>query len=165
MKGRMEIRRSGIVLLTVMLGALAACGGGGNGGASEGADFKTLLGRIVQDASEQYGALAERAGSINQNEPLPDDFKAEMREVAATARRAADGIEALSPPQAAREMVGALVVALRARADAMERAAARPTVTLQELESDASLTAAGEALDRALGQLRDAGFLPEEAHE
>lgn len=166
MKNRVGIRTLAIVLLTWMLAALAACGGGGDGDASEGEDFKTLLGRIVQDASEQYGALAERVASIKQNEPLPDDFKAQMREVAATARRAADGIEDLSPPQEAAEMVGALVEALRARADALEQAAARPTVTLQELESDASLTAAGEALDRALGQLRDAGFLPEEeAHE
>lgn len=166
MTRQIGIRKAVIVLLSAMLAALAACGGGGNGGTDEGDDFKTLIGRIVQDASEQYGALAERARSINQNEPLPDDFKAQMREAAATARRAADGIKALSPPQEAAEMVGALMEALRARADALEQAAARPTVTLQELESDASLTPAGEALDRALGHLRDAGFLPEEeAHE
>lgn len=63
-------------------------------------------------------------------------------------------------------MVRALVAALRTRADAFERAAARPAVTMQDLERDASITAAGEALDRALGRLRQAGFLPkEEPHD
>lgn len=166
MKSWIGIRKGRIVVVAVMLAVLASCGGGEDRGASDKADFKTLLGRIVQDASEQYGALAERVRDINDNDRLPDDVKAAMREVAATARRAADGIEALSPPQEAVEMVRSLVAALRARADAFERAAARPAVTMQDLERDGSLTAAGEALDRALGRLRGAGFLPnEEPHD
>lgn len=166
MKSRIVTRSTGILLVSAILAALASCAGSENGAADDGDDFKTLLGRIVQDASDQYGALAERVRSINDNDPLPDDFKAQMREVAATARRAADGVEALSAPQAAAEMVRALVAGLRARADAFERAAARPGVTLQELEREGSLTAAGEVLDAALGQLREAGFLPkEEPHD
>lgn len=162
MKGWIKIRRSGAVLVTVVLATLASCGGGTTGATSEKDSFNTLLGRIVQDASEQYGVLAERVRAVSDNEPLPDAIKAQMREVAAVARRAADGIAELSPPQPAVELVRALVAALRARADAFERAAARSSVTLQELERDGSLTAAGEALDRALGKLREAGFLPKE---
>lgn len=160
MNRRMLIHKSGIgiALLVITVASLASCGGGK---ANEG-DFKTLLGRIVEDASEQYGALAQRARTFKPNEPLPDDFKSQMRAFAATARRAADGIEALSPPQAAAALVKTLVGALRTRADGFERAAARATITLQEIETDASITKSGEDLDSAFGQLREAGFLPEE---
>lgn len=164
MKRWMETRKRELVLAAITVTALAACGGGGaNGEARDDDDFKARLSRIVGDASEQYGALAERAGNINPNEDLPDDFKAQMNAVASTDRRAADAIDALSAPQSAVDLVDALVAALRARADAFEGVASQATVTLQEIERDAPLTEAGEQLDRAVGQLRDAGFLREEA--
>lgn len=163
MKRWMGICKRGLVLAAISVTALAACGGGGaNGEARDDDDFKARLSRIVEDASEQYGALAERAGNINPNEALPDDFKAEIDAVGATARRAADAIDALSAPQSAVDLVDALVAALRARADAFEGVASQATVTLQEVERDAAITKAGEQLDRALRQLRDAGFLREE---
>jgi hypothetical protein len=99
---------------------------------------------------------------VNPNAPLPDDFKAQMRAVAEGDRRAADEIEALTPPQAAAELIQQLGAALRARADAFERAAGARTITLQQLEEEGSITEAGEQIDRALQQLREAGLLPDE---
>lgn len=154
-------RRSWWVAAAIAVAALAACGGAkGDDEGEEG--FKERLASIVEPASARYGELGERAGGVNPNTPLPDDFKAQMRAVASGDRRAADEIEALTPPQAAAEVIQQLGAALRARADAFERAAGATTITLQQLEEEGSITEAGEQIDRALQQLREAGFLPDE---
>jgi hypothetical protein len=98
---------------------------------------------------------------VNPNAPLADDFKARMRAVAVADRRAADEIEALTPPQAAAELIQQLGAAVRARAGAFEWAAGA-TISLQQLEEEGSITEAGEQIDRVLQQLREAGFLPDE---
>ena len=93
--------RSWWVAAAIAVAALAACGGAkGDDGREEG--FKELLANIVETASSRYGELGERAGSVNPNAPLADDFKAQMRAVAVSDRRAADQIEALTPRQAGR---------------------------------------------------------------
>jgi hypothetical protein len=155
-------RRSWWAAAAIAVAALAACGGakGGDDDGEEG--FKERLASIVEQASSRYGELGERAGSVNPNAPLADDFKAQLRAVASGDRRAADEIEALTAPQAAAELIQQLGAALRARAGALERAAGETTITLQQLEEEGSITQAGEQIDRALQQLREAGFLPDE---
>ena len=155
-------RRSWWVAAAIAVTALAACGGAkGDDDADEG--FKERLASIVETASSSYGELGERAGSVNPNAPLADDFKAQMRAVAGGDRRAADQIEALTPRQAGVELLTQqLGAALRARAAAFERAAGATTITLRQLEEEGSITDAGEQIDRVLQQLRQAGFLADE---
>ncbi|HET6752616.1 MAG TPA: hypothetical protein VFH23_01535 [Jiangellaceae bacterium] len=152
--------RSWWVAAAIAVAALAACGGakGDDNGEER---FGERLATVVEPASAGYGELGERSGSVNPNAPLPDDFKAQMRAVAEGDRRAADEIEALTPPQAAAELIQQLGAALRARAGAFERAAGA-TISLQQLEEEGSITEAGEQIDRVLQQLREAGFLPDE---
>jgi hypothetical protein len=81
-------RRSWWVAAAIAVVALAACGGAkGDDDGEEG--FKERLASIVEAASSRYGELGERAGSVNPNASLTDDFKAQMRAVAGGDRRAA----------------------------------------------------------------------------
>jgi hypothetical protein len=146
----------------IAVAALAACGGAkGDDDGEEG--FKERLTSIVEAASSRYGDLGERASIVNPNAPLADDFKAQMRSVAGSDRRAADQIKALTPRQAGAELlIQQLGAALQARASAFERAAGATTITLQQLEEEGSITDAGEQIDRVLQQLREAGFLADE---
>ena len=125
-------------------------------------DFTSQLQSIVQSAGAQYGELADAAQALDPSEPVPQDFKVRMRELAASDRRAADKIEKLTPPRAAQEPTMALVAALRARADAFEEAAGEMDVSLRDLEETSSLVTYERALDEALRRLQDAGFLLEE---
>jgi hypothetical protein len=153
-------RRNRWAAAAIAVAALGACGGAK--GADNGKDgFNERLASILEPASARYGELGERAGSVNPNAPLPDDFKAQMRAVAEGDRRAAHEIEALTPPQGAAELVQRLGAALRSRAGAFERTAGA-TISLQQLEEEGSITEAGEQIDRVLEQLREAGFLPHE---
>jgi hypothetical protein len=154
-------RRSSWVAAAIAVAALAACSGAkGDNHQEEG--FEERLASIVEATSSRYGELGERAGGLNPNAPLADDFKAQMRAVAVGDRRAADEIEALTPPEAAAELVQQLETALRARAGSLEQAAGPTTITLQRLEEEGSITEAGEQINRVLQQIRDAGFFPEE---
>jgi hypothetical protein len=154
--------RSWWVAAAIAVAALAACGGAkGDDGREEG--FKERLANIVETASSRYGELGERAGSVNPNAPLADDFKAQMRAVAVSDRRAADQIEALTPRQAGAELlIQQLGAALRTRAAAFERAAGATTITLRQLEEEGSITEAGEQIDHVVQKLRQAGFLADE---
>jgi hypothetical protein len=131
-------------------------------GTTRAEGFEERIASIVEATSSRYGELGERAGGLNPNAPLADDFKAQMRPVAVGDRRAADEIEALTPPRTAAELVQQLETALRARAGAFAQAAGATTVTLQRLEEEGSITEAGEQINRVLQQLRDAELLPEE---
>jgi hypothetical protein len=153
-------RRRGWWLAAAIVVGLGACGGSkGDDNGEEG--FRERLAAIVEPASARYGELGERAGSVNPSAPLPDDFKAQMRAMAESDRRAADEIGVLTPPRAAADLIQRLGAALRARAGAFERALG-PTISLQQLEEEGSITEAGEQIDHALQQLREAGFLPDE---
>lgn len=166
MRTRMRNRGWRIGLAAVTVAALAACGSGNGETGSGSADFNARLQAILQDARANYVELAERASKVDPNKPLPDDFKARMRSQAASDRRAADAIQSLAAPQPAQESLRTLVTSLRARADAFEKAASQAVVTMQQLEEEGTLTAAGDRIDGALRALRDAGYLPkEEAHD
>jgi hypothetical protein len=155
-------RRSWWAAAAIAAATLAACGGAT--GVDDGEEgFKERLASIVEAASSQYGELAERADRVNPNTPLADTFKAQMRAVAGSDQRAADQIETLTPGQAAAaKLVRQLGAALRARAGAFERAAGATTITLRQLEEDGSITDAGEQIDRAVQQLREAGLVADE---
>lgn len=156
-RGRRSVWAAGAIAVA----ALSACGG--NNGDNDGeAAFSAQLASVLETASSRYGELAERAGSVNPNQPLADEFKAQLRSTADGDRRTADEIEALTPPPAVSSVLQELAGALRARAAAFERAAGTATTTMQHLEEEGSITDAGERIDRVLRQLRRQGLLPDD---
>lgn len=142
--------------------SIAAAGCGGEERLSR-AEFKDRLGSIERRESARFERLAQRAARVEEDQPLPDDLKQAMTELAEGNRRAADELDRLNPPEDARAATDELIKALRERAEGFGQAARKQRTTLHELEQDGSITRAGEAIDRARERLRKQGFSPEES--
>lgn len=148
-----------LLLATAALGAVAGCGGDERLSRQE---FGDRLQSIKQRESARFERLAQRAMRLEPNQPLPDDVKQAMRDVAGGNRRAADELDELNPPEDAENATRSLIEALRERAEGFEQATREERITLRELEEKGSITQAGEKIDRAFERLRQEGFLPEE---
>jgi hypothetical protein len=148
-----------LLLAAASLGALAGCGGEERLSREE---FGDRLQSIKQRESARFERLAQRVMRLEPNQPLPDDVKQAMRDVAGGNRRAAGELDELKPPEDAEEETRSLIEALRERADGFEQAARKEQITLRELEEEPTITRAGERIDRAFERLGKEGFLPEE---
>lgn len=146
-------------LALVLAGAgIAAAGCGGEERLSR-AKFEDRLAGIERREGARFERLAQRAASVEEDQPLRDDLRQAMTAVAEGHRRAADELVRLSPPEEAQAATDELVEALRKRAASFEEAARKQRITLRELEQDRSITEAGESVDRARERLRTQGFL------
>lgn len=148
-----------LLLAAASLGALAGCGGDDRLSREE---FGDRLQSIKQRESARFERLAQRVMRLKPTQPLPDDVKQAMRDVAGGNRRAADELDELAPPEDAEDATKGLIEALRERADAFVQAAREERITLRQLEEEGSITKAGEKIDRAFERLRKEGFLPKE---
>lgn len=150
------------VVAVAGLGVLSACGGEERLSRQE---FSDRVQSIDRRESTRFERLAERVMRLKPDDPLPDEVKQGMLEFAGGLGRAADELEALNPPEEAEEETDMLIEAIRQRADGFERAAHQERITLQELEAEGSITAAGEKIDHAFEQLRQEGFFYERPGE
>jgi exonuclease VII large subunit len=144
-----------IALAAVALSALAACG---DEERLSREAFDDRLESIDRQGSERYARLEDLARSLKPDQPLTQEVKLAMRRYAAGLSRLADRLEEITPPVSAERATATLVDALRERASAFQQAAQQERTTLSALERQGSVTNAGDGIDRAFEQLRQAGF-------
>jgi hypothetical protein len=142
------------VVAASILAGVAACGGEERLSREE---FSDRLQSIGERGGELWGRLAERAETLETDEPLPADVKQALTELVEFQKQAAAELEGLDPPEDAEEPVEKLSEALRERTETFEQVIEAGRFSEQDSER---VTQAGEKIDRAFEQLREEGFLP-----
>lgn len=146
--------RVAIVLAAAGLAVVSGCGGGDRLSQEE---FSKRMERIHQQGGELWGRLAEQAGDLKPDQPLPATIREPMNAMADFQRSTAEELEQLAVPRGADEEVQEFIDALRERTRIFDQATEVGKLTQQDFER---LTQAGEKIDAALQQLRAEGFLP-----
>lgn len=146
--------RLAIVLAASGLAVLSGCGGGDRLSREE---FSTRMQGIHQQGGELWGRLAEQAGDLKPDQPLPANVREPMDAMVEFQRSTAEELEGLDVPQGADEEVQEFVDALRERTRLFEQAAQAGRFTEQDFEE---VVRAGDRIDYVFRQLRAEGFLP-----
>jgi hypothetical protein len=143
-----------ILVLTATLGGVAGCGGEER---LQREEFGDRLQSIGKRGGELWERLAERAQSLETDQPLPGDIEQALDELVEFQEQTVAELETLTPPEDAQEPVETLTEALRTRTEVFKKVIAAGHFTEQDF---ARVTQAGDEIDEAFEQLRASGFLP-----
>ena len=145
-----------IVVTIATLGGAAGCGGEERLSREE---FRDRLQSIEERGGELWGRLADRAQSLETNQPLPGEIEQALRQLVEFQEQTVSELEALTPPEGAEQPVEMLTEALRKRTESFKEVIATGHFTEQDSDR---VTQAGDEIDEAFEQLRAGGFLPAE---
>lgn len=143
-----------MVLAAAGLGVGLGCGGEGQLSREE---FSDRLQSIDRRGGERWGRLAQRAGDVKPDQPLPAAVKQPISELVEFQRHAENELAVLTPPQGAEDEVQMLTDALRKRTRIFEQVLEAGSFTRRDFDK---ITQAGDQIDEAFRRLRNEGFLP-----
>lgn len=152
--------RVAMVLLVFSAALLAGCGGDDENGTERlgKEEFASRANEINSRVDRAFGQVFAKLGQRDDKERVPEAVKADVRDAARVERQVASELGSLKPPQDAEEPVQDLVAAAGAQADALDKAAADPELTVGAL---ADVFEQG-AVQQPLAELETLGYLPKD---